>query len=87
MIFPSIHLNGTSKGQLLDDYCDIGRALRAAIQEMVNKGPNGRDYYVQGPDAFTKAIKEHHDRIEKIHRIKAEIDEIAEHIADAEGGR
>jgi hypothetical protein len=83
MIFPTIHLNGTSKQQLLDDYCDVSHALNAAIEKMIENGPNARDYYIDSPHAFRQAIKEHHDRIEKIHAVKAEIDQITEHIADA----
>ena len=84
MIFPTVHLNGTSQKQLLDDYCDMGHALNAAMEKMIQNGPNGRDYY---PLGFVQARKEHMDRIAKIHAVKAEIDQIAEYIADAEGGR
>jgi hypothetical protein len=49
---------------------------------MIENGPNGRDYYPAGDQAFPQAIKEHYDRIEKLHAVKAEIDQIAEHIAD-----
>jgi hypothetical protein len=87
MIFPTLHMNGTSKNQLLDDYCDIGHALNAAMEKMIQNGPNGRDYYPQGDQAFSVARQEHMDRIAKIHAVKAEIDQIAEYIADAEGGR
>lgn len=83
MIFPTIHLNGTSKQQLLDDYCDVSHALNAAMEKMIENGPNGRDYYPQGDQAFQQAVKEHHDRIEQIHRVRLEIETIAEHIADA----
>ena len=83
MIFPTIHLNGTSKQQLLDDYCDVSHALNAAMKKMIENGPNGRDYYPQGDQAYRKAVKEHYDRIEQIHRVRLEIETIAEHIADA----
>ena len=87
MIFPTLHLNGTSKNQLLDDYCDMSQALNAAMEKMIENGPNGRDYYPQGELSLTQARQEHMDRIAKIHAVKAEIDQITEHIADAEGGR
>lgn len=89
MIFPTVHLNGTSKQQLLDDYCDMGHALNAAMEKMIENGPNGRDYPINrdGTCSFTQARKEHMDRIAKIHAIKEEIDAIAVHIADSEGGR
>ena len=87
MIFPTLHLNGTSKGALLDGYCDVGHALTAAIDKMVEHGPNGRDYYPQGEKAFETARSEHEARLEKLIEVRAEINAIAEHIADAEGGR
>lgn len=87
MIFPTSHMNGTSKNQLLDDYCDMGHALNAAMEKMINNGPNARDYYPQGDQAFSVARQEHMDRIAKIHAVKEEIDQIATFIADAEGGR
>ena len=87
MIFPTLHMNGTSKNQLLDDYCDMGHALNAAMEKMINNGPNGRDYYPQGDKAFSIARQEHMDRIAKIHAVKEEIDQIATFIADAPGGR
>jgi hypothetical protein len=80
-------MNGTSRGQLLDDYCNVSHALNAAMEMMIENGPNGRDYYPQSDTAFSQARKEHMDRIAKIHAIKEEIDQIAEHIADAKGGR
>ena len=83
MIFPTIHLNGTSKQQLLDDYCDTRQALDAAMEKMIENGPNARDYYPAGDQAYRQAVKEHHDRIEQIHRVRFEIETIAEHIADA----
>ena len=80
-------MNGTSKNQLLDDYCDIGHALNAAMEKMIQNGPNARDYYPQGDQAFSVARQEHMDRIAKIHAVKEEIDQIATFIADAPGGR
>lgn len=83
MIFPTIHLNGTSKNDLLDQYCDVGHALNAAIEKMCQNGPNGRDYYPQGSMAFETARAEHTARMQKLIEVRAEVNAIAEHIADA----
>ncbi len=59
MLLPSIHLNGTSAEQLLEQACEAGNAVRAAIVALEAAGPNARDYYPQGDDAFTRARAEH----------------------------
>ena len=86
MIMPTVHLNGTSQNDLLEGWLKISHALGDALKAMYNEGPNGRDYY-QVPGAFTQAVAEHGARVEKIKAVKAEIDAIVEHVADAEGGR
>jgi hypothetical protein len=87
MILPTIHMNGTSKNDLLEGWLKMSHALNAAITAMVEEGPNGRDYYTQGDGVFYKAQDEQRERIKKIAAVKEEIDTIVEHIADAEGGR
>jgi hypothetical protein len=87
MIFPTIHLNGTSKGDLLEGWLKMSRTLGAALTAMYQEGPNGRDYYIAGPIGLSTAVREHDARIAKVKEAKAEIDAIAEYIADAEGGR
>jgi hypothetical protein len=87
MIFPTLHLNGTSKGALLDQYCDAAHAVDAAVTSLCENGPNGRDYYPQGQPAFFQAQAEHDARVKKLRQVRKELNEIAEYIADAEGGR
>lgn len=87
MIMPTLHLNGTSKNALLDQYCDAAHAVDAAITSLCENGPNGRDYYPQGDDAFTQARDQHEARVKKLREVRKELNEIAECIADAEGGR
>jgi len=87
VILPTIHLNGTSPIDLLEGWLKISHALNDALQAMYNEGPNARDYYPQGVGAFPLAQTEHCQRVLKIQQIKAEIDAIVDHVADAEGGR
>jgi hypothetical protein len=86
MIFPTIHLNGTSQRQLLEDQCNMVHALSTALDTMSEFGPNGRDYYPQGDQAFTRARKEHEERMAAVRKVKFEIEKIAEYVADANGG-
>lgn len=73
---PRVHLNGTSRQELhrqnraaMDAAADLVKALSEAV-------PNGRDYYVIGPDAMAKASAQHRSRIIRAEAIRAELAEI-----------
>lgn len=83
---PTIHLNGSNKERLLEGICDIGRALNTALGTMNKNWPNGRDYYPQGPAAFTEADKEWNDRRDRVGAVLEEFQALAEMIGDAEPG-
>lgn len=87
MIFPSIHLNGTSKDALLEQLQGAYTALNAAFIALENAAPNGRDYYPQGSGAISKATAEHTVRLLAIEQVRAEIHSLMEHVVDAKGGR
>lgn len=78
---PTIHLNGTSQDHLLDGVVECERAVQTAIRALETNGPNARDYYVQGPDAFTRARKEHDDRIARLKTVSGELFALADGIA------
>ena len=63
---PTIHLNGTSAKELVELVENTIRALTTALDAMMKAAPNGRDYYVQGEDAFEVARDEHRERIGKL---------------------
>lgn len=77
MIVPTIHLNGTSKEQLLDDLGEASNALDAAYRALKECAPNGRDYYPQGAAALRQATEEHLDRLRRLDAIKAEVNALA----------
>jgi hypothetical protein len=81
--FPTIHLNGTSKEALLEQQLAAIKALRAATDALSAAAPHGRDYYVQGPLAFTVARDEHVARLTKITEVIREIEALALHISEA----
>lgn len=81
---PTIHLNGTSGPQLLDDHLAAVEALRDAWKALSAMAPNGRDYYPQGPAAISIAIDQHADRLSRLDQIKKEIEEIV--LAIVKGG-
>lgn len=79
MKVPTIHLNGTSKKELLDGYRAAYSALGDAIEALRKTAPHGRDYYVQSDDAraLATAIDEHQARLAKLVLIRDEIEAIA----------
>ena len=52
---PTVHLNGTSHKDLYAGYEAAYHAVRAAQEAIGNIEFNARDYYVQGPEAWSKA--------------------------------
>lgn len=83
MTFPTIHLNGTSRGSLLETHCAALSALRYAQDKLCEISPNTRDYCMTREHDFTNARNEHRDRLARIATIISEIEAIAEHIADS----
>lgn len=73
MMIPTIHLNGSSRGALLEQLTDANNALEAAINTLQAAGPHGRDYYPQGEDAIRTALQEHQDRIRRVRSVQQEI--------------
>lgn len=77
---PTIHLNGTSREELLGQLCDAIVAINAAVRATEAACPNARDYYPLGPDAIKQALAEHTARIHKLQSVNRELNEIAEAI-------
>ena len=80
LAIPTVHLNGTSAGELVDQLCDAVTAIRAAEKTLANACPNGRDYYPQGADAVQEALRQHANRLHHLRAVRDELDEIAETI-------
>ena len=60
-ILPTIHSNGSSAQSLTEDYSHARRAVQDAMIALKAVDFNARDYYVQGPNAWTEAVKQRHD--------------------------
>jgi hypothetical protein len=75
MMVPTVHLNGTSKEELMRQLRDAYRALVKAMDALAEACPNGRDYYPQGPGAHGAAMKEHSERFAKLSAIACELSE------------
>jgi hypothetical protein len=81
IMVPMVHLNGTSKQSLLDQYENAIKALEDAKDVLLKSAPNGRDYYPKGPDAYGVAFNQHITRVGKISSIINELASIVEEIA------
>lgn len=71
---PTIHLNGTSAAELDRQQRAIGTAAYALLAALADGAPNARDYYPQGPEAFTAAQRAHVERCDAVRRIIADVE-------------
>lgn len=82
MRLPTIHLNGTSKGELTNKISDALEHVRAAISAVAEVGPNGRDYYTQGSDGLREATEGHRAMLTKLSDVREELELLWEGIED-----
>jgi hypothetical protein len=84
LIVPVVHLNGTSKQDLLKAMEGAYSALGDAYDKLREMAPNARDYYVTGPDAYARAAKEHRHRMMRVDAIRTEIEALVGSVDDRE---
>lgn len=77
---PLVHLNGSSKSDLSDGYHRAMRATHDALEALQAASPNARDYYPQGPDAYSIARREHDARCEALRGVIRDMTELYEHV-------
>lgn len=88
---PTIHLNGTSKKELLQNIDNAFDKLNDAIYALCECAPNGRDYYIGlkagvTHDRLQQAASEHAKRMSALYLVKSELQYLAEEI-HKQGGR
>jgi hypothetical protein len=81
LAIPTIHLNGTSRGELVAQLEAAHTAIQAALRALEGVCPNGRDYYPQGQGATQEALRQHANRLHNLTAVAAELCEIYEAIA------
>ncbi len=79
MIFPTIHLNGTSKRELYLAYYAAHNAVQDAINSLATTAPHGRDYYPQGDNMIYSAAKDHAARMVALNNVLKELEELTLH--------
>jgi len=80
---PSVHLNGTSREELLRQVQAAWQAVWQARDALAKASPNARDYYLQGELAYPAARAEHDRRARALLEVQEELSQLAEAIADA----
>lgn len=83
MTLPTVHLNGTSKATLVEQYENAMDAVQKASDVVRESYPHGRDYYPQGADAINRAMDEHASRLNRLADVRRELEEILSHILEA----
>ena len=68
IITPILHMNGTSREELLDQLWNAERAVQRAIDAVVQASPNGRDYY-QEPGRLQKAQSQNLARMAQLEAV------------------
>jgi hypothetical protein len=82
LIFPTVHLNGTSQEDLAAGYMKAMEAVRAARESLSWIEFNARDYYPQGPGAWTEAREQMTARHATLERMAEDLERITIHILD-----
>jgi hypothetical protein len=83
LIIPTVHRNGTAASDLLDARFATLGALHAAGDALALMAPNARDYYVQAPNAYGDADRQHCNRLETLRGMIADVTAEVDAIQDA----
>lgn len=75
-MIPTVHINGTSKSELLGQVLKVLDAIRDLEKALSEMSPHGRDYYPQGHGAIYQAQEEHRQRFAKLEAIKKSVEEV-----------
>lgn len=76
MMIPSVHLNGTGKASLLAELEEAHNALLVADQKLRQVTVHGRDYYVQGANAYGQAREEMDRRLAALDQLMKDVREM-----------
>ena len=79
LIMPLVHMNGSGKENLIQDYTNAGSAVSEAISVICNAYPHMRDYYPLDnfEEIFKQAREQHQARIDKLREVAVELHALA----------
>jgi len=81
LTLPTVHINGSSRDSLLEDYMAAMDSIRLAMKAVQAAAPHPRDYYVQSNMSAHLARDEHVTRLARLRETLDELNTIAEHVA------
>jgi len=73
MMIPTVHTNGTGKKDLLEELETAVRAVREARKAVLDITVHGRDYYVQGSNAYAQARTEMDVRLAALNQVRDDL--------------
>jgi hypothetical protein len=73
MMIPTVHSNGTGRQALLAETQAAWNRLDEAHRALRAVTVHGRDYYVQGPDAYRQAREEMDGRLDRLEQLMGEV--------------
>ena len=79
---PTLHLNGTGKTTLRDEYAAAYDAIDKAINALASATLNGRDYYPQPEGAYHQARSERDAAIDQLRQAHQYVGEMLAGICD-----
>jgi len=83
LVFPTVHLNGSSREDLIAQWKAVYQAADALYAALANACPHGRDYYVSKmPDAINVATRAHAERFADVRAVYEDAEEILGHLAE-----
>jgi len=80
LAIPTVHLNGTSKQELLEGLWNAIDKIEEAKRAITLTCPHGRDYYINvgsENNSINEATKQHVSRLMALSKVKSELEEIA----------
>jgi hypothetical protein len=80
LAIPTVHLNGTSREELMQQLRTAIDAIDAAIDACQKAAPHGRDYYPQGSEVIQTAMTQHYHRLNRLEDVRRELQVIGEAI-------
>lgn len=83
LAIPTVHLNGTSAADLLNQLKEAFTAVRQATEKVQQSAPHMRDYYVQADDrAYALAHEQHVQRLKALEAVASDLEAIAIGVQD-----
>lgn len=79
---PTVHLNGTSREMLRTDYRNAYEKLHEFREAFASIEFNARDYYVQGPAAYSQARTERDREFQRIDALMSYLEAHLSHISN-----